>query len=235
MATIRLVLLRPRNAENLGAVARAMANFGLTDWALVDPNPLLLESDKAKRLAVRSEELLKTVRIAAELSEAIDDCGWVVGTSMRKISGMTRIAPREVAIRSAELDGKLALVFGDERSGLTNAELQRCHDLSAIPTGAQQPSLNLAQAVLVYCYELHLAQLGEKPSRPAAPLATAGELGELERDLSEVLERGRFLRQPGRHAVRDMMRPLTRAQPTHKEVELWKTALRALGKRLDDR
>src|SRR5438874_2376229 len=145
---VRLVFMRPRNGENLGAIARAMKNFGLADWAVVDPNPGLRDDPGAHKLAVQSQELLEHVEIAPSLDAAVADCAWVVGTTMRRVRGKRSLTPRALAAEHVARGEKLALVFGDERSGLTAAELNRCHDLSAIPSLPEQPSLNLAQAAL---------------------------------------------------------------------------------------
>src|SRR3954466_9916091 len=105
----RIVLLRPRNADNLGAIARAMKNFGLSDWVVVSPNPKLLEVPGLNRLAVHAGELLESVRRVASLAEAVADCSWVVGTTMRRIEGRKRLAPDEVGARAGH--ESLALVF----------------------------------------------------------------------------------------------------------------------------
>jgi tRNA C32,U32 (ribose-2'-O)-methylase TrmJ len=114
----RLVLLRPRNADNLGAIARAMKNFGLSDWVVVSPNPKLLEAPGLNRLAVKSADLVDAVRRVDTLHEAIADCTWVVGTTMRLIEGQRRLTPRELTAEAIERDdAQWALVFGDERNG----------------------------------------------------------------------------------------------------------------------
>ncbi|MBL8950769.1 MAG: RNA methyltransferase [Myxococcaceae bacterium] len=216
--TTRIVLMRPRNADNLGAIARAMKNFGLTDWVVVSPNPKLLEVPGMNRLAVHAGELLEQVRRVETLEEAVKDCAWVVGTTMRRIEGRRRLQPDAVAERAASA-GPLALVFGDERSGLTNEDLAQCHDVSAIPASEEQPSLNLAQAVLVYAYELW-----RKPAGPAAPgpvLADDGLLRQVSASLDLVLG--------GPHA--ELMQTLTRAKLSKKEAEHWQAALRAVDKR----
>src|SRR5258705_12765881 len=89
-AVTRIVLLRPRNADNLGAIARAMKNFALSDWVVVSPNPKLLEVPGMNRLAVHAGELLESVRRVDSLAEAVTDCPWVVGTTMRRIEGRRR-------------------------------------------------------------------------------------------------------------------------------------------------
>jgi tRNA/rRNA methyltransferase len=229
---VRLVLLRPRNPENLGAAARAMKNFGVDDWAIA----ALGTHDFAamRRVAVHAEDLLDRPRLVETLDEAVADCAWVVGTSSRAVKGKRRLAPADVArealARAAE--GRTAIVFGDERSGLTNEEVHRCHDLSAIPTAAAQPSLNLAQAVLVYCYELRQAALAAAPAPVRRPPegATDAELAALEEALRTALRRGGFLAGPERHAVRDLVAALRRGRPSRREARLWLAALRTLAR-----
>jgi tRNA/rRNA methyltransferase len=231
---VRLVLLRPRNPENLGAVARAMKNFGVADWAIAELGTHDFET--ARRVAVHAEELLDRPRVVRTLDEAVADCAWVVGTSSRSVRGKRRLAPEEVAREALARagEGRTAIVFGDERSGLTNAELARCHDLSAIPTAAAQPSMNLAQAVVVYAYELRQAALAvaTPPGQPRAREgATDAELSAVEEALRAALRAAGFLAGPERHAVRDLVASLRRARLGRREARLWLAALRTLGRR----
>jgi tRNA/rRNA methyltransferase len=231
---VRIVLVRPRNPENLGAVARAMTNLGLDDWAIAALGTH--DFDTARRVAVHAEGLLDRPRVVASLEEAVADCAWVVGTSSRRVRGRRRLSPQEVAreahARAAE--GRTALVFGDERSGLTNAELDRCHDLSAIPTEGAQPSMNLAQAVVVYAWELRRAALEASAAAPPARApagASDAELSRVEDALRAALRGAGFLAGPERHAVRDLAAALRRARLTRREARLWLAALRTLGRR----
>ena len=226
---VRIVLLRPRNPENLGAVARAMRNFGLEDWAIAELGTH--DFATARRVAVHAEELLDRPRLVRTLDEAVADCVWVVGTSSRAVRGKRRLGPADVARAAVEraAQGRTALVFGDERSGLTNEEVRRCHDLSAIPTGADQPSLNLAQAVVVYAYELRRAALATPPPATGGGASDA-ELAEVEGALREALRARGFLRGPERHAVRDLSAALRRARLSRREARLWLAALRTLGR-----
>jgi tRNA/rRNA methyltransferase len=230
---VRVVLLRPRNPQNLGAAARAMKNFGLDDWAIVELGTH--DFAAARRVAVHAEDLLDRPRLVSTLDEAVADCAWVVGTSSRKVRGKRRLAPDEVAREAlARAPGRTAIVFGDERSGLANDEVDRCHDLSAIPSAPEQPSLNLAQALVVYGYALRTAALAVEP-RPDAPRAAAAsdaELAGVEAALGELLREGGFLRGPERHAVRDLVATLRRAQLTRAEARLWNAALRCVRGRL---
>lgn len=231
---MRIVLVRPRNPENLGAVARVMRNFGLEDWTVAALGTH--DFAAARRVAVHAEELLDRPRVVATLEEAVADCTWVVATSSRAGRGRRRLAPDEVAREALARagEGPLALVFGDERNGLTRAEVERCHDLSAIPAAAAQPSLNLAQAVLVYAWELWRART-EAPPAPArrtgeAAAATDAELARVEEALRGALRAGGFLAGPERHAVRDLVATLRRARPSSREARLWIAALRTLAR-----
>ncbi len=231
---VRIVLVAPRNPENLGAVARAMRNFGAEDWALVASGTH--DFARARRVAVHAEDLLDRPRLCATLAEAVADCSWVVGTSPRRVRGRRRLAPAELAREALRRGPALtALVFGEERSGLSNAEVLRCHDLSAIPADAAQPSLNLAQAVLVYLYALREAALEAAPS-PApsrAVAATDAEVARVEEALRGALRRGGFLAGPERHAVRDLADTLRRALLTRREAHLWEAALRRVARALE--
>ena len=239
MGHFRIVLVRPRNPENLGAVARAMRNFELSDWAIVELGTH--DFATARRVAVHAEELLDRPRLCATLDEAVADCAWVVGTSARKVRGQVRLRPEEVGQEArARRPGRTAVVFGEERSGLTAAEIDRCHALSAIPTGAAQPSLNLAQAVLLYAWEMRRALRPDAPPpgdglaarRRTGALATDAQLLAVEGALRDLLRAGGFLSGPERHAVRDLAGVVRRGQPSPREARLWETALRTVGKKL---
>lgn len=229
----RFVLLRPRNAENLGAAARALKNFGLADWVWVRPFPEDLTP--ARRLAVHAGDVLEGVRVVDTLEEAVADCVWVVGTSSRRVEGKRRLSPRQVAPEAVERSagGPVAIVFGDERSGMTNEEVWRCHDLSSVPTAPEQPSINLAQAVLLYAYELRVAALDrpEGPSTLPVP-ATDEALAGLEGSLAGVLRTAGFLVHEGRHGLRDLLAPLRRSRLTRKEAALWTAALQHVRRTL---
>ncbi len=231
---VRLVLLRPRNPENLGAVARAMKNFGLEDWAVAALGTHDFET--ARRVAVHAEELLDRPRVVRTLDEAVADCAWVVGTSSRRVRGKRRLSPSEVAREALARApaGRTAIVFGDERSGLTNAEVDRCDDLSAVPTCEAQPSMNLAQSVVVYAWELRRAALEEEAAARKPVAATAGatdaELGAVEEALRAALRASGFLAGPERHAVRDLASTLRRARLSRREARLWVAALRTMGR-----
>lgn len=237
MYPLRVVLLRPKRAENLGAIARAMKNFGVADWVAVSPTEL--DREAAKLVATQARELLDTLRVVDTLDEAVADCVWVVGTSSRSRKGMRRLDPREVGVECVErqAQGPVAIVFGDESSGLRNEELLRVHAVSALPTDAAQPSVNLAQAVLLYLYEHRRAQNAADVRDPALlPQAASDAEHEIIQSLlSQVLSGSGFLHQEGQEAdaiVRDLLDPVRRSRLTRREAALWKAVLANLRKKL---
>jgi tRNA/rRNA methyltransferase len=230
---VRVVLLRPSNPQNLGAAARAMKNFGLDDWAIVELGTH--DFAAARRVAVSAAELLDRPRLVRTLDEAVEDCAWVVGTSSRRVRGKRSLAPAAVAAEAlARAPARTALVFGEERSGLSNAEVDRCDDLSTIPAAAAQPSLNLAQALVVYGYALRAAAAAgvERPPAPRAAAASDAELRRVEGALRDALRGGGFLRGPERHALRDLAATLRRARLSAGEARLWNAALRCVARAL---
>lgn len=240
LGRVHVVLLRTRDPQNLGSVARAMKNCGLTRLTLVAPRTEDLVT--ARRVSVHAEALLAAPRVVSTLGEAVTQVVWVVGTSSRLLPGRRRLVPEEVAIEASARSrkGEVALVFGDEESGLSNADLLACHAVSTIPTVGDQPSLNLAQAVLVYGYELVRASdhssIPEPSPDPRWSPATERELARIERTLRQVLEASRFAdpERPG-HSISDIMGPLRRAGLTRGEASLWGAALGRVSKTVSAR
>lgn len=231
MPSVHVVLLRPAEPMNLGAVARAMKNFGLARWTLVDPKTTDLVT--ARRVAVHAEELLDALPTAPSLASAVASARWVVGTTSRGIEGRPALSPREVARQALEVEGEVALVFGGEESGLSNADLLQCHALSSIPAAPEQPSLNLGQAVLVYAYELFHAAAAAPTAPAKQERADDGALQQAERAIRGLLEASGFPDpdRPG-HGVRELASGLRRAGLTPSEARLWVAALRGAERRL---
>ena len=155
MATLRIVLVEPRESGNVGAVARAMKNFGFDDLWIVGEHPELLPV--AGWWASGADDLLASARFAATLGEAIGDAHVTVATtSMRGRTTPVTFSPKTLAAKFASLSGDqiLALVFGREDSGLTRDELVLCQHTAAIPANDRFPTMNLAQSACVFCYEL---------------------------------------------------------------------------------
>lgn len=236
---VRFVLVRPHIAENVGAAARVLRNFGHRDWVLVDPGPL--DRAAAQRMAVGAEDLLEAVKVVATLDEAVSDCAWVVGTESRRVRGRPPLEPGELAgaVEEASSRGRTAIVLGGERDGLRASEIARCDALSRIPSRPPQPSLNLAQAVAVYAFALRAgassspvpAARSEAASRATPAAAPDAELLQVEEALRAALSARGFLRGPERHAVRDLSRTLRRSRLTRREARLWIAALRRVARK----
>jgi TrmH family RNA methyltransferase len=172
---IRVVLLRPRGAANVGAVARAMKNMGLARLVLVDPPRL--DREQARVMAVHAADVLAARAEVASLAAAVADCGLVVGTCGRpSVRAEGALSPRALApqILAASAVNDVALVFGPEDHGLSNDDLALCQQVIAIPASAEYGSLNLAQAVLVCAYELFLAAAAPAGAAAGATPATSG-------------------------------------------------------------
>lgn len=155
MATLRIVLVEPREAGNVGAVARAMKNFGFGELWIVGEHPPLLPV--SGWWASGADDVLGRARFAPTLAEAIGDAQVTVATtSMRGRTSPVTFTPRTLAEKfaSAANEQIVALVFGREDSGLTREELMLCQYTAAIPTNDVFPTMNLAQAACVFCYEL---------------------------------------------------------------------------------
>lgn len=223
----RVVLVRPRIAANIGAVARAMRNFGLSELVLVEPTADPNDRE-ARRLATHGESILNRARRVAEFGEAVADCLLVAGTSART-GGLFRAqtvgSPEQVmpALTAAAGRGPIAIVFGTEASGLTNEEVSRCHFLIHIPTDEEYPALNLAQSVVICLYELRLANLqglGPTCFDPAQP-ADFSTQEKMYAHLRDALEAIHFLYGEKADALMHAVRHLIgRAGPTEMEVKL---------------
>jgi tRNA/rRNA methyltransferase len=169
----RVVLVRPRDPNNIGAAARAMKNFGFSDLWVVTPHPPVWREVVS---AVNAEDVLANARVVNTLDEAISDCNLVVGTTdrTRVEAKQTVYTPLDLSRELSEADYQLALVFGSEKHGLTNEDLSRCHRVLSIPTQPNCPSMNLGQAVAVCCYELIRADAQSSIVPRPAETATAG-------------------------------------------------------------
>jgi tRNA/rRNA methyltransferase len=173
--------------------------------------------------------VLASARLASSLDEAVSDCSWVVGTSGRTRLRPPPMDPEAFASEAARRVGRLALVFGDERTGLLRDELARCHALTRIPSDARQPSLNLAQAVCLYAYALPRGP--ERRLRGAPRPGTDADLRRLEGVLDDVLRIAGFVRS-GRSGVAPRVPPWKRLGLTRTEIRLWESAIRTLARSL---
>ncbi len=165
---IRFVLMRPTHPGNVGGVARAMKTMGLKRLALVD-SLVSLPNEEATRRAVGAEDILSTADVHRDLDQAINDCRLIIGTTARKRSiDWPQLSPPQAAQKLWQESGHgaVALLFGQERSGLANPEVERCHYLVRIPTHPDYSSLNLASAAQIMAYEVFLAGHAPPASEP---------------------------------------------------------------------
>ncbi len=161
-AATTFVLVTPHYPENVGAAARAIKTMGFLSLALVKPGRLAVpDHEMALKMAVKSKDVLRAARIFPTLREALADFEVVVATTSRRgVSGV--LQPRELARRLVELAGqqqRIAIVFGNEKTGLAAEEVAKATLAVRIPMAAPQPSVNLAQATQIIAYELLLAAL----------------------------------------------------------------------------
>jgi tRNA/rRNA methyltransferase len=216
----RIALVRPRDPNNIGAVARAMKNFGFSDLAVITPHPPVWSEVVS---AVNATDVLLNARICESLDEAIADRNLVVGTTdrTRVEEKQSLYTPADLSRELREANYTLTLVFGSEKHGLTNEDLSRCHRVMSIPTEPNCPSMNLGQAVAICLYELirDSAQAAIVP-RPAE-MATAGATEAALRLLLEVLRLIDFVL-PGNEPdlTRRLRGSLLRLNPTRRDIEI---------------
>ncbi len=234
---IRVVLVQPSHPGNVGAAARAMKTMGLSRLVLVAPEGAPHRAPEAVARASGAGDVLAAARVAATLEEALAGVSLAAGASARRrtISWPT-VTAREAGPRlaaHAAAGAEAAVVFGRETSGLTNAELERCHLLLAIPANPEYGSLNLAAAVQVVAYELRLAVLAGEGGLPPAeatdqPPATAEELEGLYAHLERALVALDFLDPDNpRQLMRRLRRLFNRAGLDRMEVNILRGILAA--------
>ena len=195
MGEVRIVLVEPSHPGNIGGAARAMKTMGLSSLTLV--RPLRFPDPQAEWRAAQAADVLGTARVVDTLEAAIGDCVLAIGTSTRERRiPWPRKDAESVAADLAEADHAqpVAIVFGREASGLTNEELQRCQLHLVIPANPDYPSLNLAMAVQVVCYELFKATSARRAlSSWDRRLATVAEMEAFYAHLENVLGEIDFL------------------------------------------
>ncbi len=236
LQNIRIVLIGTTHPGNIGAAARAMKNMCLEQLWLVQPK--IYPSAEATARASGADDLLYRARVCDSLDQALGGCRLVVGASARLRSvEWPQMQPRECAERLLpESDqGEVAVLFGRESSGLTNAELDRCHYLVHIPANPAYSSLNLSQAVQVLCYELRVASLGEVPSATTEQAREVVEMDVMEGffgHLQQTMEQ-LGVATPGQSTKlqRRLRRLFLRARPDRDEINILRGLLSAAQKK----
>ena len=235
LANVVVVLNEPKDLVNIAGVVRVMMNMGLSRLRLVSPDAF--DGGRIEGIAHRSRSIIEATEIHDALPEALADATHVVGTSARARAAQTNAAhPRTIASGIVEraAEGLVAVVFGREDRGLSNEALDLCHEVVVIPTDSESPSLNLAQACLVICYELLLVagafereeSLGKGKRVRMTPPATQGDLERMYEALENGLARIEFYKAREPAAVLRTLRTLLgRAEPSLRETKL----LQAIG------
>jgi TrmH family RNA methyltransferase len=243
---IRFVLVETSHPGNIGAAARALKNMSLDSLVLV--RPVSFPHPEASARASGAEDLLSRAEVHQSLPAALADCGLVLATTSRDRDQYFRVLDVREAARTAlaaTARGPVALLFGPERTGLSNAELQSAHALLSIPGNPAYASLNLAMAVQLVAYEVLRARLdsgdAQMPGqigRPAggprrAPLASGQQMEQFYAHLAEVLEQVDFRdrTQKGTHLMNRLRRLFQRAEPDENEINILRGILTAVQQR----
>ncbi len=234
-AAIRIVLVDTTHPGNIGASARAMKNMGLESLVLV--RPVSHPDPEALARASGAADLLAHARVVQSVDEAIGDCGLVLGTTARARSAHWRELDARAGaaeIAAAVVARPVAVLFGGERNGLANEELERCEALVRIPVAADYGSLNLAQAVQIVCYEVRMALAAPDPDAADAPMpATADERLALDAHLERVMRASGFMHNGNAAQLGARVRRLlARARPDDGEVRILRGWLAAIERRL---
>ena len=243
LSNIRIVLIQTSHPGNIGAAARAMKTMGLSDLCLV--NPLHYPDPQAVAMASGADDVLQQASVVSSLSEAVADCQHIVGTSARSQRTLrwSLLEPRECGQFAATnaVQNKVAIVFGRERTGLTNEELELCHQLVHIPSNPEYSSLNVASAVQILSYECRVAELDRQKTEGAdvpqvllgdesldEEIVSAEAMDGFYQQLENLMVETDFLdpKNP-RYLMRRMRRLYGRIQVTKSELNLLRGSLSA--------
>jgi tRNA/rRNA methyltransferase len=245
---IRIVLVEPAGALNVGSVARVMKNMGLAELVLVNPRCDRL-GQEARLMAVRAADVLESAREVETLAEALQGCVKAIATSGRDRATFTTPIEMPRLALPWLLDAPAALIFGREDSGLTNAEINHAQRLIQIPSTDAYPSLNLAQAVAICCYELSSSARsphpqGIAPSNPPVDLPNSPPLhlaplddleGYYQQLESLLLKIGYLYPNTAPSRMEKFRKLLNRAYPTTSEVAMLRGILRQMAWALKSR
>jgi tRNA/rRNA methyltransferase len=215
LSNITIILMEPATPGNIGSSARAMKTMGLSDLVVIN-GPRFIDNPDALRMGHGAWDLLERVRNVTTWEDATAGLHWLMGTTHRKRRAQfpQTLPAREAAQKIASLSQqhRVGIVFGREESGLSDAELRQCQELTTVPSGADYPCLNLSQAVMLYSYEIFAASMGIVPVSEKN-LATVHELESLLKHLSESLAKVGFRPHQGDpdSFLRSLRRVLARA------------------------
>ncbi|WP_410013999.1 tRNA (cytosine(32)/uridine(32)-2'-O)-methyltransferase TrmJ [Sodalis sp. C49] len=232
---IRVVLVETSHTGNIGSAARAMKTMGLSNLYLV--NPLTKPDSQAIALSAGASDIIGNATLVDTLDEALAGCSLVVGTSARsRTLPWPMLEPRECGVKCVQ-EGEhapVALLFGRERVGLTNDELQKCHFHVQIPANPEYSSLNLAMAVQILAYEVRIAflerqQAGVPENHEPSPYPLVDELERFYQHLEQVLDQTGFIRKAHPGQVMNKLRRLfARARPESQELHILRGILTSI-------
>lgn len=236
LENIRIILVETSHTGNMGSTARAMKTMGLTNLYLV--NPLVQPDSHAIALSAGASDVIGNATMVDSLDKALAGCGLVIGTSARsRTLSWPMVEPRECGERSVQEaeHASVAIVFGRERVGLTNEELQKCHYHLNIPTNPNYGSLNLAMAVQLVSYEIRMAYLArqdkneQKTDEVEYPLAD--DMERFYHHLERVLNDSGFIKKAHPGQIMNRLRRLfTRARPEMQELNILRGILSSVEK-----
>lgn len=241
---VAIVLVRARNPNNIGAVARAMHDFGFRHLRIVNDYAVPFET---ARSGVDAAEVLATAKTFTTVADAVADCTLVVGTTAvgeRALLHSLYPLPEAAPLIRGELArndqaGRVALLFGSEKTGLSNEELSHCNWLLTIPMqqyeDTRHPSMNLGQAAAVCLYEL-IRHSGESLAEASDPAATAGDRERLTTLLTEVLQKAGYInRHPANCSEEQLRRLVVRMGASTGDTPVWMGILRQILWKLDEK
>jgi len=232
LTRLYVVLVASRNPLNIGAAARAMSNFGCLHLRVVNPYEIAF---REARSAVGAAAVLKSAEEYKSVAEAVSDCALVVGTTAirhRELQHPLRTLDHGAQLIRAQLkSGRVAILFGSEKVGLSNRDLGHCHWLMHVPTCEAHQSMNLGQAVAVCLYELardeHAGQGGEKAEQSEP--ATAGEVERITELLFEALQSSGYMTAETMPSIAEKVRRrVRRLNWQAADVEVWLGMLRQI-------
>ena len=235
---VKVVLVGTSHSGNIGSAARAMKVMGLSNLVLVGPQCSVDEQTIA--LAAGAADIAENAQVVSTLAEAVEDCALVVGSSARsRTLEWPMLEPRECGVKFVEegQNAPVALVFGRERTGLTNDELQTCHYHVCIPANPEYSSLNLAMAVQTLSYEVRMAYLereqSQYQSQDQAEYPRHKELELFFSHLEKVAKDTQFISedQPGK-VMNKLRRLFNRARPEAQELNILRGILTSIEKRI---
>lgn len=237
---IRIVLVNTSHPGNIGATARAMANMGLQKLVLVQP--VDFPSPQASARAAGADSILDQAQVFSDLAMAVASCKHVYGASARLRSiAWPQFGPAQLGrhIKACDPHQDIAIVFGRERSGLTNEELDLCHALVHIPVDDAHRSLNLASAVMVLAFSVRSVLLDEQITsttigrKHASPPATSEQMTFYFQRLDNLLNALDFYKGNAQRVMRKLRRLYFKAQPSQEDIRILLGTLTAIEAAID--